>query len=396
LPGDLGTKMSVEIEQRQSRAPQITTERVNEALHARLSGAWTAKEAPAIERCVSELAKLESSVAIEIDLASVDQIDTIGAWLIDHALDDLRRGGRKVNLIHVKPKQQTLLDEVRAHGLHIAPGRNREPARSEELEFLVEIGKGISTFGEGLFAALSFLGEVVAAATRLVNWRRHFRAPAFVHQMELIVLRGAPIIILISFVVGSIIAQQGIFQLRRFDAADFVVDLIGILTLRELGVLLASIMVAGRSGSSFTAELGAMKMREEIDALLVMGFDPIDVLILPRLLALAIGLPMLVFIGDISSLAGGGLVAWLYQGISPHAFLTKLQAAISLHSFLAGIIKAPFMAVAICMIASIEGLAVRGSTEDLGRHVTASVVKAIFTVIVVDGLFAIFYAAIDY
>ncbi len=306
MPGDLGTKMSVEIEQRQSRAPQITTERVNEALHARLSGAWTAKEAPAIERCVSELAKLESSVAIEIDLASVDQIDTIGAWLIDHALDDLRRGGRKVNLIHVKPKQQTLLDEVRAHGLHIAPGRNREPARSEELEFLVEIGKGISTFGEGLFAALSFLGEVVAAATRLVNWRRHFRAPAFVHQMELIVLRGAPIIILISFVVGSIIAQQGIFQLRRFDAADFVVDLIGILTLRELGVLLASIMVAGRSGSSFTAELGAMKMREEIDALLVMGFDPIDVLILPRLLALAIGLPMLVFIGDISSLAGGG------------------------------------------------------------------------------------------
>jgi phospholipid/cholesterol/gamma-HCH transport system permease protein len=243
---------------------------------------------------------------------------------------------------------------------------------------------------------LSFLGEVVIAAARLIRWRRHFRAPAFVHQMELITLRGLPIIVLISFVVGGIVAQQGIFQLRRFDAADFVVDLVGILTLRELGVLLAAIMVAGRSGSSFTAELGAMNVREEIDALRVMGFDPIDVLVIPRLLALTVGLPMLAFLADMSSLFGGGLVAWLYQGISPEAFLAKLQAAIGMHTFLAGLIKAPFMALIIGLIASIEGLAVKGSTEDLGRHVTASVVKAIFMVIVVDGLFAMFFAAIDY
>jgi phospholipid/cholesterol/gamma-HCH transport system permease protein len=139
-----------------------------------------------------------------------------------------------------------------------------------------------------------------------------------------------------------------------------------------------------------------MKMREEIDALRVMGFEPIDVLIIPRILALTVGLPMLAFLADMSSLFGGGLVAWLYQGISPQAFLVKLQAAISMHTFLAGLIKAPFMALIIGLIASIEGLAVRGSTEHLGRHVTASVVKAIFMVIVLDGLFAMFFAAIDY
>ena len=127
-----------------------------------------------------------------------------------------------------------------------------------------------------------------------------------------------------------------------------------------------------------------------------MGFDPIEVLIMPRLFALTIGLPMLVFLADMSSLCGGGLVAWIYQGISPHAFLDKLQAAISMHTFLAGLIKAPFMALIIGLIASIEGLSVKGSTEDLGRHVAASMVKAIFMVIVADGLFAMFFAAIDY
>jgi len=360
------------------------------------SGHWTADEDPAIERCVSALTEVQSDLVLHLDLARVDRIDTIGAWLIDRTIDDLRTQSRKVDLAHVKPTHRTLLDEVRAHGLHCTKRDGRDAARSGGIELLADFGSSISGFGKGLFTSLSCLGEVVIAATRLVNWRRHFRAAAFVHQMELIVLRGVPIIVLISFVVGCIIAQQGIFQLRRFDAADFVVDLIGILALRELGVLLASIMVAGRSGSSFTAEPGAMKMREEIDALAVMGFDPVDILVLPRLMALLVGLPMLVFIGDMSSLFGGGLVAWLYQSISPHAFLTKLQTAISLNSFLAGLVKAPFMAVAIGIIASIEGLAVRGSTEDLGRHVTASVVKAIFTVIVVDGLFAMFFAAIDY
>ncbi len=374
-------------------APRLTVERKGEELRAELSGQWRADQASAIEACIAQLLEgAKGARLVMLDLAAVERLDTIGAWIIDRTLHDLRSSGRKAELVHVQPRLEILLREVEAHGFRA----ERRESGDHTPELLVDIGKGVTDASSEVVSSLSFIGEVVVAAFDLVRWRRHFRAPAFVHQMELIVLRGVPIVVLIAFVVGGIIAQQGIFQLRRFDAADFVVDLVGILSLRELGVLLAAIMVAGRSGSSFTAELGAMKMREEIDALRVMGFDPIDVLIMPRLLALCVGLPMLAFLAGMASLLGGGLVAWLYQGISPHAFMTKLQAAIALRTFLVGLIKAPFMALAIGLIASIEGLAVKGSTEDLGRHVTASVVKAIFTVIVVDGLFAMFFAAIDY
>jgi phospholipid/cholesterol/gamma-HCH transport system permease protein len=376
-----------------SNAPRLVVESEEGEVRATLSGHWTADQVPTIERRVSELLdSAKTQMPVVFDLSAIERLDTIGAWIIDRTLRDLQSRGAKADLVNVRPRHTTLLREVEAHGFRVA----RHETGDHTPELLVDIGKGVSESGGELIDGLSFVGEVVAAAARLVRWGRHFRAPAFIHQMELITLRGVPIIVLISFVVGGIIAQQGIFQLRRFDAADFVVDLVGILTLRELGVLLAAIMVAGRSGSSFTAEFGAMKMREEIDALRVMGFDPIEVLIMPRLFALVIGLPMLVFLADMSSLCGGGFVAWIYQGISPHAFLAKLQAAISMHTFLAGLIKAPFMALIIGLIASIEGLSVKGSTEDLGRHVTASVVKAIFMVIVADGLFAMFFAAIDY
>ncbi|MFN3673620.1 MAG: MlaE family ABC transporter permease, partial [Bosea sp. (in: a-proteobacteria)] len=207
---------------------------------------------------------------------------------------------------------------------------------------------------------------------------------------------GAPIIMLISFLVGCIVAQQGIFQLQQFGATPFVVNLTGILILRELGVLLTAIMIAGRSGSAFTAEIGSMKMREEIDALRVMGLDPIEVLVVPRILALVISLPILAFISSMAGLTGAALVAWLYGGIGIDTFLARLQSVITWKHFAVGLIKAPFMAFVIGLIASIEGLAVKGSAESLGRQVTASVVKAIFMVIVVDGLFAMFFASIEF
>jgi phospholipid/cholesterol/gamma-HCH transport system permease protein len=169
-----------------------------------------------------------------------------------------------------------------------------------------------------------------------------------------------------------------------------------VLVLRELGVLLTSIMVAGRSGSAFTAEIGSMKMREEIDALRVMGLDPVEVLVVPRLLALIVALPILTFLSSMAALFGAGVVSWVYGGISPEVFVARLQGAVQMNTFLVGLIKAPFMAVVIGVIAAIEGLAVEGSAESLGRQVTSAVVKAIFMVIVVDGLFAMFFAAIRY
>jgi phospholipid/cholesterol/gamma-HCH transport system permease protein len=194
--------------------------------------------------------------------------------------------------------------------------------------------------------------------------------------------------------IGGIIAQQGIFHFRKFGADAYVVDMVGVLVLREIGVLIVSIMVAGRSGSAYTAELGSMKMREEIDALRTMGFNPIDVLVLPRVIALLCALPVLAFMGSMAALYGGGLVAWLYGGMSPAIFIARLREAISITHFEVGMIKAPFMALAIGMVACSEGLRVKGSAESLGLQTTTSVVKSIFLVIVLDGVFAMFFASI--
>jgi len=170
--------------------------------------------------------------------------------------------------------------------------------------------------------------------------------------------------------------------------------MVGILVLREIGVLIVSIMVAGRSGSAYTAELGSMKMREEIDALQTMGFDPIEVLVVPRIVALIIGVPILTFLGSMAALYGGAVVSWLYGGIAPDIFLSRLKETITIDTFAIGMIKAPFMALVIGVVACVAGLKVRGSAESLGLQTTASVVESIFLVIVLDGLFAIFFAAI--
>ena len=175
-----------------------------------------------------------------------------------------------------------------------------------------------------------------------------------------------------------------------------MVDLVGVLILRELGVLMTAIMIAGRSGSAITAEIGSMKMREEIDALTVIGLNPIGVLVFPRLVALVVALPCLTILANFSALGGGILVSWLYSDIPPVAFIDRLRVAIDLSTIFAGLIKAPFMALIIGIIGAVEGMKVEGSAESLGRHVTASVVKSIFVVIVLDGAFAVFYASIDF
>ena len=223
---------------------------------------------------------------------------------------------------------------------------------------------------------------------------RTLRPTSVVHHLDRVGWQAVPIVLLITFLIGCIISQQGFFHFRKFGADDYVVDLLGILILREIGVLLVAIMVAGRSGSSYTAEIGSMKMREEIDALQTMGRDPVEVLMLPRVIALLLALPMLTFLGSIAALYGGGLVAWLYGGMSPSIFLARLQDAVSVTDFQVGMTKAPFIALVIGAIACSEGTKVKGSAESLGLHTTSSVVKSIFLVIVLDGVFAIFFASV--
>ena len=185
------------------------------------------------------------------------------------------------------------------------------------------------------------LGALGVATARMVVRPREFRLTSTINQLDRVAWQAVPIILLITFLIGAIISQQGIFHFRKFGAELYSVDLVGILVLREIGVLIVAIMVAGRSGSSYTAELGSMKMREEIDALRTMGFDPVEVLILPRIIVLIIALPVLTFLGSIAALYGGGLVAWLYGGISPDIYISRLTEAISLTHFKVGMIKAP-------------------------------------------------------
>jgi phospholipid/cholesterol/gamma-HCH transport system permease protein len=279
------------------------------------------------------------------------------------------------------------------HGVNRVP----QPETKKEspiIGSLAAVGRGGAGVVNGLLLFADMLGALGVAAARMVLRPREFRLTSTINQFDRVAWQAVPIILLITFLIGAIISQQGIFHFRKFGAELYSVDLVGILVLREIGVLIVAIMVAGRSGSSYTAELGSMKMREEIDALRTMGFDPVEVLILPRILVLIIALPVLTFLGSMAALYGGGLVALLYGGMSPEIYISRLTEAISLTHFKVGMIKAPFMGLVIGVVACSEGLRVRGSAESLGLQTTKSVVESIFLVIVLDGLFAIFFASI--
>jgi phospholipid/cholesterol/gamma-HCH transport system permease protein len=373
--------------------PQIRVDvRVGSAVLA-LDGSWIARRARLAEAAVSAaLQELGATARVTLDLEGVDRIDTAGAWLVERTRRGLVDAGANVDLKAPQDKQRILIEEVRAHYADAPPPRPAE----RFVDLLADFGKGVVGASEDMVDGTSYMGLFTMALVRSIANPARLRFTSIVHHLEMIGLRSVPIIALISFLVGGIVAQQGIFQLNTFGAPTLVVDLVGILTLRELALLLTSIMIAGRSGSSITAELGSMKMREEIDALHVIGLDPMEVLILPRVIALLFAMPMLTFISAMSALFGAGIVAFFYGGISPEIFLFRLQNAVGLHTFLVGMIKAPFMALVIGLIATMEGMGVEGSAESLGRQTTSSVVKSIFMVIVVDGIFAMFFAGINY
>ena len=374
-------------------APAIACERTAAGVRLDLSGGWTIDVGARLEQGADALlADAEGAHEALIDLSAVEHMDTAGAWVIDRSVQALAARGVATQVVGARPEHATLLQE--AHYRPVEMAERREPPTLTSL--LADIGESVYGAGSDFVSGVAFLGRMVSVGLTVLVRPPRWRWTSTFYHLEIFALRSAPIILLINFLVGAIVAQQGIFQLARFNATPFTVDLIGILVLRELGVLLTSIMIAGRSGSAITAELGAMKMREEVDALEVMALDPMEVLVLPRVLALILALPLLTFLSDMAALFGGGCVAWVYGDILPVVFIERLQDAIGFNTFAVGLIKAPFMALVIGLIASIEGFAVAGSAESLGRQVTASVVKSIFMVIVLDGLFAMFFAAVRY
>jgi len=363
-----------------------------ELLRLAAGGAWIAKNARVLEKQIEHAGRHNGGVKrVDIDMAGVDRLDTFGAWLLQRLVRDFSARGAATKVTGLKDDYRQLMDDLSA----MKPDVKVVHTRAQTFALaLGAIGETIVSVGSSLSHMVNMLGALIVALLRVLTRPRSFRFTSLVHQLDNVAWRAVPIVLLITFLIGCIIAQQGLFHFRRFGADVFVVDMVGILVLRELGVLIVCIMVAGRSGSAYTAELGSMKMREEIDALQTMGFDPVEVLILPRVLALIIGVPILTFLGSMAALYGGGLVCWLYGGIDPDIFLSRLKEAIALNTFQVGMIKAPFMALMIGLVACVEGMAVKGSAESLGRQTTASVVESIFLVIVMDGMFAIFFASI--
>jgi phospholipid/cholesterol/gamma-HCH transport system permease protein len=357
------------------------------------AGSWTAAHAHDIERLIEALdGEPPGAQAVSLDMAGVRALDTFGAWLVVRLLRDWRARGREAEIVGLPEHYRGLLEN--AERANLQPP-HRAPGRSWLLAALERLGRRMVELRGEIVPFLGLLGALGAVLARTLANPRSLRLTSLVHHLDRVGWQAVPIILLITFLIGCIIAQQGIFHFRRFGADVYVVDMVGILVLREIGVLIVAIMVAGRSGSSYTAELGSMKMREEIDALRTMGRDPVEVLILPRVIALMLALPMLTFLGSMAALYGGGLVAWLYGGMSPDIFIARLKEAISFTHFKVGMIKAPFMALVIGVVACSEGLRVRGSAESLGLQTTTSVVKSIFLVIVLDGVFAMFFASID-
>lgn len=328
---------------------------------------------------------------LDIELSALESFDTGGALLLAELRQRAEASGARVALNGLAPEHAALLETVSTHLPD--PTLTTEPERGF-LPWLTRLGERTVTGWRETLSIVSFFGQTLSALVLgvLRPWR--LRKAALVSQMDDAGLKAVPIVALMGFLIGIVLAFQGAAQLKQFGAEVFVVELISISILRELGVLLTAIIVAGRSGSAFTASVGSMKVQEEIDAMRTIGLDPIEVLVVPRVLALVIVLPILGFIADLAGLVGGALMSWIDLGVSPGMFMTRLHETTDATTLVVGLVKAPFFAMAIGTIACWQAMRVQGSAESVGRRTTASVVQAIFTVIVMDALFSIFFSEV--
>jgi phospholipid/cholesterol/gamma-HCH transport system permease protein len=328
---------------------------------------------------------------VRFDLAGVEAIDSAGGWLISRTQGALKTAGLEVAIEGAGPAQEALLAKVLAAGLPapMAPHRHQHI-----LDLIASIGAALMAFFRQSRDLMAFFGAVTIGFFRLIVQPHRIRLTAFIAHIQQTGLSAMPIVGLISFLIGVVLAYQGADQLRRFGAQIFTVNLVGVSVLREMGILLTSIIVAGRTGSAFTAQIGTMQVNEEIDALRTLGLDPLDVLVLPRVLALMVALPLLAFYSDIMALMGGGLAAVFLLGMTPSQFMTQLNHAVTLTHFLVGISKAPVFAALIAMVGCFEGMRVSGSAESVGRLTTQSVVEALFLVIVFDAFFSIMFSSL--
>ncbi len=351
---------------------------------------------------ISELASADTELRrwrpqgrrrVELDLGPLERLDTAGAWIVYRTRKALRQQGLVAEYVNVQANHEALLARVEADD---KPGPVEPPRPHILLKVLDEIGATVSGALVEARALLGFLGLMMAALAGAARKPSRLRVTPLIYHLEAVGFNAVPIVSLISFLIGVVLAYQGATQLRQFGAEIFTVELVAISVLREIGILLTAIIVAGRSGSAFTAQIGSMKLHEEIDAMRALALDPIEMLVLPRVLALIIALPMLGFIADMMGLFGGAVMCWIVLDITPALYLERLNEWVPLAHFWVGVIKAPFFALMIGLIGCFEGFQVEGSAESVGRLTTKAVVEAIFMVIVVDAVFSIYFAVIEY
>ena len=342
-----------------------------------------------IARAASTAREIEAEPdPLTIDLSDVRNMDTVGAWVIYRTVRD-----RKAKVVGANDQAKSLLEQV-AEADH--PARVRPEERAGFIRVLRELGEWVSEAGVTLLGLLGFFGATLIGFGNLIKRPKRFRLNAVVQRFDTVGVRALGIIGLMSFLIGIVIAQQGSVQLEQFGAEIYTINLIGRITVRELGTLMTAIMVAGRSGSAFAAQIGTMKITEEIDAMRTIGVSPVEALVIPRLISAVVMMPLLAFWSILTALIGGGIFVWTSLGIPPLTYIQRLQEVIPITDLWIGLIKAPVFGFIIALAGCFQGMLVEGNSEEVGSRTTTAVVQSIFLVIVLDAVFAVFFSSIGW
>ena len=370
----------------------LETARRGEDIVLTAGGAWTIAAAHALDGSLQALSAAGAKRVL-IVLTDLTALDTAGAWLIARTERELRAAGIAVDIGGAKPGHQALLSRIMEAG---QPPPLAPVPHFHLIDVVANTGEALIHGGRQARDMLGFFGAIVIAIGGLLRRPSRIRFVSLLSNIEQHGLNAMPIVGILLFLVGIVVAYQGVGQLRRFGAEIFAVDLVGISVLREMGVLISSIVIAGRSGSAFTAQIGTMQVNEEVDAIRTLGLDPLEVLVLPRLLALMIALPLLTFFANVMAILGGAFMATQTIDVTFAQFLALLRDAVSLTHFWVGMVKAPVFAFLIARVGCFEGMRVRGSAESVGRLTTQSVVESLFLVIVFDAGFSVLFSYLGY
>ena len=349
----------------------------------RVAGALTITRAATTER---EIAALPDPVTI--DLSEINRMDTVGAWLIYRTVRD-----RGAKVIGASRDEVSLLKQVEEFD---KPARVTPEEPGGAVRILRELGEWVAETGVTLVGLLGFFGATLVGFANVIRRPKRFRVNAVIQRFDVVGVRALGIIGLMSFLIGIVIAQQGSVQLAQFGAQIYTINLIGRITVRELGTLMTAIMVAGRSGSAFAAQLGTMKITEEIDAMRTIGVSPIEALVIPRIISAVVMMPLLSFGAMLMALLGGGTFVWLSLEIPPITYIQHLQEVTPLTDLWVGLIKAPVFGFIIALAGCFQGMLVEGNSEEVGTRTTTAVVQSIFLVIVLDAVFAVFFSNIGW